>query len=96
MYLLPALLLLFSGNALARGPWRASAANTPGWQLMTPEEHIAHQARIRQFHTLAECEAYRREHHRELAARAQQQGQILNDEGRDFCAHLRPPAPGAH
>ena len=95
-FLAVAILLLQTGTALARGPWRASESNTRGWQLMSPEEHIKHQARIRSFSTLADCESYRTEHHREMQARAAQQGTALAGGGRDFCQHLRsaPPADG--
>lgn len=37
---------------------------------MTPEERIAHQARIREFRDYDTCHAYQAEHHRQLAARA--------------------------
>jgi hypothetical protein len=47
-FLLIVLLLLgCPGSGGARGPWRASESNTHGWQLMTPEERIAHQAPVR-------------------------------------------------
>ncbi|PPQ27173.1 hypothetical protein [Rhodopila globiformis] len=84
---------LLAGSAVpawARGPWRASGANTSGWALMTPEERIAHQARVRSFTDYDACEAYRSQHHALMAERAQQQGVSLNHGARDFCAHLRP------
>lgn len=90
-----AILLLFAGGAAARGPWRASESNTQGWQLMSPEEHIEHQARIRGFSTLADCEAYREAHHLEMEARALRQGKTLAGGGRDFCAHLRAGEAGS-
>lgn len=88
--LLVVLLLAASAAAPARGPWRASEANTRGWQWMTPEERIEHQARIRSFQRLDECEAYQQEHHRLMAERAAAQGRQLSAEGRDICEHLRP------
>ncbi len=94
-FLLAALLALPLADAEARGPWRAGENNTRGWQLMTPEERIEHQARIRGFTTLAQCEAYRDEHHRQIEQRARQRGVSLREGGRDFCAHLRPDAPPA-
>lgn len=87
-------LCIFAGSALSRGPWRASESNTRGWELMSPQERIEHQARIRGFATLAECEAYQSEHRREMEARAAQLGKQLQGGGRDFCEHLRP-APAA-
>ena len=44
-------------GALARGPWRASETNTRGWQFMTPEERIEHQAKVRGFTSYEECRA---------------------------------------
>lgn len=85
-----AVLLALAALAVqARGPWRSDEGNTRGWQFMSPEERIDHQARIRGFKTFDECQAYRVEHHRLMAQRARQEGQILPGGGRDFCAHLR-------
>jgi len=78
--------------AQARGPWRAGEGNTRGWQFMTPEERVEHQAKIRSFRRLDECEAYRAEHHRLMAERAAQQGGQLSRGGRDICQQLRPEA----
>ena len=52
-----ALLLLscLVGTAWARGPWRAGAGNTTGWQLMTPEERVEHQRRILALAQYREC-----------------------------------------
>lgn len=86
-----ALFWLASDTALARGPWRASEQNTRGWQLMTPEERIAHQAKIREFRDYDACHAYQVEHHRQLAARARAQSISLPEARRDACSHL-PPA----
>lgn len=88
--LLLCITLFTTDNALARGPWRASEGNTSGWALMTPEERIEHQTRIRGFTTLDACAQYRDEHHREMAARAASRGLSLREGRRDFCAHLRP------
>jgi hypothetical protein len=82
-------MLLLTG-ALARGPWRASETNTRGWQFMTPEERIEHQAKVRGFGTYEECRAYQVEHHRLMEARAKQRGMALPSGGQDFCAHLKP------
>jgi hypothetical protein len=85
--------VLLFGSAVpawARGPWRASESNTRGWALMTPEERIAHQARVRSFTDYDACEAYRTQHHALMAERARQQGVSLNHGARDFCDHLRP------
>lgn len=91
--LLAALLALPVTNAEARGPWRAGENNTRGWDLMTPEERIEHQARIRGFTTLPPCLAYREEHHRLMEQRARERGVALRGGGRDFCAHLSADKP---
>ena len=86
-------LLVIGSTALARGPVRASAGNTSGWQLMSPQERIQHQTKIRSFKTLAACRAYQVEHHQLMQTRAQAQGRPLQANRRDFCAHL--PAANA-
>jgi hypothetical protein len=83
-------MVVFATPALARGPWRAGEANTRGWQLMSPEERIDHQTRVRSFKTYAECREYQLEHHRVMEERARQRGVALREGGRDFCEHLKP------
>ena len=93
--LITALLLgvLMTGAASARGPWRASEANTRGWQFMTPEERIEHQTRIRGFTTLEECRNYQVSHHQLMEERARQHGMPLPSGGQDICEHLKPAKP---
>ena len=81
-------LLVISTSVLARGPLRASESNTSGWQLMSPQERIEHQTKIRSFKTLAACRAYQGEHHQLMQTRAQAQGRPLHPNRRDFCAHF--------
>lgn len=81
------------GVAEARGPWRSSEDNTRGWNLMSPEERIEHQARIRSFKTYEECLVYQAEHHRLMESRARERGILLRGGSRDFCAHLRTGQP---
>ena len=84
--------LLLSASASA-GPWRADQDNTRGWDLMTPQERIEHQARMRGFTDYAACQAYRAQHHAEMAARARERGLTLpDDRGGGFCERLRPTA----
>lgn len=85
-----ALSLAFVDSALARGPWRANDGNTTGWHLMSPEERIEHQARIRGFRRYDDCHGYQVEHHQLMAARAGEKGLQLPAKGRDICEHLRP------
>lgn len=89
---LTAIILLLAAEAGARGPWRASAENTRGWQFMTPEERIEHQGRVRGFNTLEECRAYQREHHKLMEDRARERGEALPSGRRDICGHLKPAA----
>jgi hypothetical protein len=88
--LLVAGMLAIASAVPARGPVRASEANTRGWQLMTPKERLEHQSRIRGFGTLEACRAYQREHHALMAARARDRGLPMPGGGRDICAHLNP------
>ena len=88
--LLALLLLSPALPANAFGPWRASEANTRGWQLMTPEERIEHQARVRSFTSYEECRSYQLAHHRLMEERARQRGLELPRRGRDICEHLQP------
>jgi len=84
---------LLMGTASAWGPWRASEGNTRGWQLMTPEERIEHQTRIRGFTTLDECRSYQVSHHQLMEERARQRGRALPGGGQDICEHLKPAKP---
>lgn len=83
-------IFLLAGSVQALGPWRASETNTRGWQFMTPEERIEHQAKVRGFTSYGECRAYQVEHHRLMEARARERGMALPSGGQDFCAHLKP------
>ncbi len=89
---LAGILFLFGaiGVAQAAGPWRANQGNTRGWQLMSPEERIEHQARVRSFTNYEDCHAYQVAHHRLMQERAARLGLTLPRVGRDICAHLRP------
>lgn len=82
-------LALIPSPAHARGPWRASEANTRGWQLMTPEERIDHQARMRSFTSYEECLPYQAEVHRRMEERARERGLTLSP-GPGGCEHLNP------
>ena len=67
----------------ADGPWRASEVNTRGWQLMTPQERIEHQSRVREFSDYDACEAYRIQHDELMAERAKQRGLLLREDGQE-------------
>jgi len=82
--------VVLSGNLQARGPWRAGEDNTAGWQLMSPQERIEHQARLREFTEYGECRRYLDAHHAEMVERARRLGLALPRARRDACAHLLP------
>ena len=90
-----ALLLAIATPTAGSGPWRASETNTRGWQLMTAEERIEHQARIRGFRSYDECRSYQLAHHRLMEERARQRGIELPRGRRDVCEHLRQAAEPA-
>jgi len=84
-------------GAEAEGPWRAGEGNTRGWQLMSPQERIEHQARVRGFTDYETCQAYRARHHDLMVQRAQQRGLELPESHWEFCDRLKsmrssPPA----
>jgi hypothetical protein len=58
-------------------PWAANQGNTWGWQLMTPQERIEHQTKMRSFKTYDECKAYQEEHHKLMETRAKEKGVTL-------------------
>jgi hypothetical protein len=92
-FLITVILLGTVTSAHAAGPWRADERNTRGWDLMTPQERIDHQARVRGFTDYQSCQAYRTQHHGLMAERARQRGLNLPESGRDFCDRLKPTRP---
>lgn len=50
-----------------------------GWQLMTVEERRQHRAKMQSFATAEEREAYRKQHHEKMQARARERGVMLPD-----------------
>jgi hypothetical protein len=74
-------------------PWRADEDNTRGWMLMTPQERIEHQARVRGFTSYEACQAYRAEHHAVIEQRARERGLAAPGEHWDFCDRLKRGAP---
>ncbi len=66
-----------AGSVFAQGRWAADAGNTRGWQLMTPEERVEHQNKMRGFTTYDECKAYQEAHHQAMEARAKEKGVTL-------------------
>jgi hypothetical protein len=71
------------------GPWRAEEKNTYGWQLMTPEERVEHQRRLRSFERYEECKAYQAQVHARMAQRARAAGVELTPKAQSACEQLR-------
>ncbi|KIZ40264.1 hypothetical protein OO17_18050 [Rhodopseudomonas palustris] len=88
-----ATLLLGSADVASARPWRADEGNTRGWQLMSPQERIDHQARVRGFTDYRSCEVYRRQHHALMVMRAVERRLKPPDSQWDFCEHLKPSPP---
>lgn len=66
---------LAAGPVVARDEsWIAEKGNTRGWELMTHEERLEHQDKMRNFRTHEECVAYQQEHHAQMEARAKEKG----------------------
>ncbi|MBL8394621.1 MAG: hypothetical protein JNK99_07715 [Candidatus Accumulibacter sp.] len=82
---MPALL----ADAHAEGPWRADTGNTSGWQLMTPDERIEHQRRMRSFATYDDCKEYQARQHAEMVERARRAGIVLQPRQESACERLR-------
>ncbi len=61
--------------------WRANQANTPGFMLMSEQERLEHQNRMRSLQTYDECTAYVGEHRAQMALRAQEKGVTLQSPG---------------
>ena len=77
-------LSLFAANAQAF-PWYANGNNIRGAQLMTEPERQAYVARLQSMKTLAECQAYRDGHNRDIDARAAKQHVTLPPVQGDPC-----------
>jgi hypothetical protein len=88
-----AILVAGCASAHAAGPWRADERNTRGWQLMTPQERIEHQAQVRGLTDYDACQQYRTKHHELMAERARQRGLDVPDSHWDFCDRLKPRRP---
>lgn len=60
--------------------------HTPGWSLMTEQERLQHQERLRAAKTADECRAEMERHRAQMAERAKERGQTLPTPRRDACA----------
>ncbi len=69
--------------------WQGTQQNTYGWQLMTPQERIGHQAKMRSFTDYAACTEYVNQHHQQMAARAKEKGYTVPLVRRNPCDMLK-------
>jgi hypothetical protein len=69
--------VLAAGSVFAQGRWAADDGDTWGWQLMTPQERVEHQNKMRSFTTYDQCKAYQEAHHQAMEARAKEKGVTL-------------------
>jgi opacity protein-like surface antigen len=51
-----------------------SAKDTAGWEMMSPDERRMHQDKMGGFKDMGSCQAYMKEHHKSMEARAKQKG----------------------
>lgn len=80
---------VFVDAPVSAAPWRADEDNTRGWMLMSQQERIEHQARVRGFTDYEACKAYRKQHHELMEQRARERGLKMSDDHRDFCSRLK-------
>jgi hypothetical protein len=63
--------------------------NTAGWALMTPEERTANQQKMWSFKNYDECKAYQEQHHKDMEARAKEQGKTLATPRYNACDRMQ-------
>ena len=69
--------------------YRFNQGNTPGWNLMTPEERNAHHDKMMAAKTYEECKAAQEEHHKQMEARAKEKGQTLPAPRQNACDRMK-------
>lgn len=63
--------------------------NVVGWQLMSPEERTAHGSKMLSLKTFDECNAYQKEHHNQMEARAKERGVTLSEVNNNACDRMK-------
>ncbi len=72
---LAATVIALAATAMAGpGRWNCNNRNTAGWQLMTAEERVEHQKKMRGFTSYSSCQGYVADHHRMMEERAKEKG----------------------
>ena len=73
----------------AGGGMRFNQKNTPGWQLMTPEERTEMQGKMRALKTYDECKQLQTEHRALMEARAKEKGVTLREPRQNGCDRMK-------
>ncbi|MDP1607396.1 MAG: hypothetical protein Q8L93_12300 [Rhodocyclaceae bacterium] len=63
--------------------------NTPGWTLMTAEEHVAHRDKMFAAKSYDECKAFQGEHHKLMEVRAKEKGVTLRTPRQNACDRMK-------
>jgi hypothetical protein len=87
-YLLPLVLLLLNGQALAF-PWYSGGDNIRGAELMTPDERKTYVARLQSMKSLDECKGYMQAHYLEIDKRAKERNVVLPPVAGDPCVVMK-------
>ena len=69
--------------------YRFNKDNTPGWSLMTPEERTAHHNAMMAAKTYEECKAAQVAQHKQMEARAKEQGKTLPGPRQNACERMK-------
>jgi|SRR6187399_1016609 len=66
-----------------------SAKDTAGWEMMSPDERRMHQERMGGFKDAGSCQAYMKEHHKNMEERAKQKGMKPPHDSGHGCDSMR-------
>jgi len=72
-----------------RGGYGFSQKNTPGWQLLTPEERTAFMQKMRSVKTYDECNSVMADHRKLVAERAKEKNVTLRTPRRNPCDRMK-------
>jgi hypothetical protein len=87
---MPLVIALTVSSAFAhKWCWTCTQSNTYGWQLMTPDERKAHQAKLVSFTEFNACKEYIDKHHKKMEERARERGVDLPAVQEDPCDTMK-------
>jgi hypothetical protein len=72
-----------------QGKMRFGNDNTPGWSLMTREEHKTHRDKMHGMKTHEECMKYHEEHMKQMEARAKEKGKNFTAPKYNGCDRMK-------